>query len=320
MTPPITNTFILLLFSCTIFAQSSKINSAKTLFEAKNFSEAKKILAGISEGQADFAASRYFLGRIAFEEKQYEDAADYFEEATEVDSKVADYFNWLGNALGIIARDANPFRQGLLAPKMKSAWESAVALDPRNLDARRSLIEYYTQAPGFMGGSFEKAHDVALQIRKLDAAEGHLASGRIYMKEEKFAEAEREFIAMAKVKPDYVGGLANFYVTRKQYDKAFAIYGELNSKDPKNMLTIYQLGRLSAVSGTRLDFGESSMKKYLTYQPKAGEPSHAAAYMRLGNIYEKRGDKVAAKKAYETSLKLDGTLQEAKDGLARISK
>jgi tetratricopeptide (TPR) repeat protein len=318
MIPPMTKTLALLLISCTLFAQSSKINSAKALFEAKNFSEAKKILISIREEQTDFAASRYYLGRIAFDEKQYEDAADYFEEATEANSKEADYFNWLGNALGIIARDANPFRQGLLAPKMKSAWESAVALDPKNLDARRSLIEYYTQAPGFMGGSFEKAHDVALQIKKLDAAEGYLASGRIYMKEEKFVEAEKEFLAMAKAKPDYVGGLANFYVSRKQYDKAFAIYEELSLKDPQNMQTVYQLGRLSALSGTRIDYGESNLKKYLSYQPKAGEPSHAAAHMRLGNIYEKKGDKVAARKAYETSLKQDPNLQEAKDGLSRV--
>jgi tetratricopeptide (TPR) repeat protein len=311
-------TLFLLLFSCTLFAQGSKITNAKSLFEAKKFTEAKKILTGISDGQSDFAASRYFLGRIAFEEKQYEDAADYFEEATEADGKVADYFNWLGNTLGTIAKDANPFRQGILAPKMKSAWESAITLDTKNLDARRSLIEYYTQAPGFMGGSFEKAHEVAQQIKKLSMAEGHLAEGRIYMKEEKFVEAEKEFVAMAKANPDYVGGLANFYVNRKQYDKAFSIYEQLSLKDPQNMQTVYQLGRLSAVSGTRLESGELNLKKYLTYQPKAGEPSHAATHMRLGNIYEKKGDKAGAKKAYETSLKLDPNLQEAKDGLARV--
>ncbi len=313
-----TKIIFLLLFSSTLFAQGGKITNAKNLYEVKKFSEAKKLLLSIAKGQADFAASRYYLGRIAFDEKQFEDAADYFEEATEADNKVADYFNWLGNALGTIAKDANPFRQGLLAPKMKSAWESAIALDSKNLDARRSLIEYYTQAPGFMGGSFEKAHEVANQIKKINIAEGHLAGGRIYMKEEKFAEAEKEFVAMAKVNPDYAGGLANFYVSRKQYDKAFSIYEEQNAKEPQNMQTIYQLGRLSAVSGTRLAAGESHLKKYLSYQPKAGEPSHAAAYMRLGNIYEKKGDKVAAKKAYETSLQLDASLQEAKDGLARV--
>lgn len=311
-------TLLLVLLSFTLFAQSSKINSAKTLFETKKYSEAKKVLSTIGEEQADFAAARYFLGRIAFEEKQFEDAAEYFEEATEADNKVADYYNWLGNALGTIAKDANPFRQGILAPKMKSAWEQAVALDSKNLDARKSLIEYYTQAPGFMGGSFEKAHEVAKQIKKINVADGHLAEGRIYAKEEKFVEAEKEFVAMAKANPSYVSSLSNFYVNRKQYDKAFAIYEELLSKEPQNMQTIYQLGRLTAVSGSRLTAGENHLKKYLTYQPKTGEPSHAAAYMRLGNIYEKKGDKAGAIKAYETSLKMDATLQEAKDGLKRV--
>ncbi|NBP69071.1 MAG: tetratricopeptide repeat protein [Cytophagia bacterium] len=310
--------FFLLLISCTIFAQASKISTAKTYFEAKKFTEAKQLLKNIDDEQADYAAARYYLGRIAYEEKEYEDAADYFEEATEADGKVADYFNWLGNALGTIAQDANPIRQGMLAPKMKSAWESAIALDSKNLEARKSLIEYYTLAPGFMGGSFEKAHDVAKQIKKLNLAEGHLAEGRIFVREEKFAEAEKEFVAMTKANADYNSALANFYVTRKQYDKAFTIYDELLLKDAQNMQTVYQLGRLSALSGTRLAAGEAHLKKYLAYQPKAGEPSHAGAYMRLGNIYEKKGDKAGAKKAYETSLKMDASLQEAKDGLGRV--
>ena len=64
-------------------------------------------------------------------------------------------------------------KQGMLAPKMKKAWESAIALDPKNMSARTSLIQYYLQAPGFMGGSIDKAKEVAKQITGLNPAEGH---------------------------------------------------------------------------------------------------------------------------------------------------
>jgi hypothetical protein len=42
--------------------------------------------------------------------------------------------------------------------------------------------------------------------------------------------------------------------------------------------------------------------------------------MRLAQIKEKRGNKVEAKKLFETALKQDGSLKEAKEGLERVSK
>jgi tetratricopeptide (TPR) repeat protein len=48
-------------------------------------------LSPVGEKEADFAAARYYLGRVAFDEKKYDDASDYFEEAVEANDKVADY-------------------------------------------------------------------------------------------------------------------------------------------------------------------------------------------------------------------------------------
>ena len=42
--------------------------------------------------------------------------------------------------------------------------------------------------------------------------------------------------------------------------------------------------------------------------------------MRLAQIKEKKGQKAEAKKLFETALKEDGTLKEAKEGLERLSK
>jgi tetratricopeptide (TPR) repeat protein len=309
------NALLLVFLTFSAIAQTSKIDQALALYEAKKYEEAKKILIPVKEGSSEYASAQYYLGRIAFDQNNLEDAQDYFEEAVDANDKVADYHNWLGNTYGSIARDANPIKQGILAPKMKSAWEKAIALDPMNIEARKSLIEYYTQAPGFMGGSFEKAHEVTKQIKKLN-----LAEGRVYSREKKLPEAEKEFIAMAKADPAYVSGLASFYANQKQYEKAFAIYDDELKKKPDNMLLMYQSGRLSATSGQRLDQGEAYLRKYLAYQPKSNELSHAGANMRLGQIMEKRGKKSEAKKLYETALKSDGSLKEAKEGLDRVSK
>ena len=211
-------------------------------------------------------------------------------------------------------------RQGMLAPKMKNAWEKAIELDAKNVEARASLIQYYTQAPGFMGGSFDKAKEVARQIIVLNPARGHREMGNVLVREKNFVEAEKEYLEMVRIDPSTTAGLATYYMNQKQFDKAFSLFEEAVKKNPQDMGSMYQIGKTSALSGQKLDRGEECLKKYLTYSPKQSEPSHAGANMRLAQIYEKRGKKDEAKKLYETALKLDDNLKEAKEGLQRTSK
>jgi tetratricopeptide (TPR) repeat protein len=311
---------VVFLFLLPALLRAQSLQKAKALYNGGKPAEAVKLLEPVDDESKDYAEAQYYLGRIAFDKKEYDDAADYFEEATEADDKKASYFEFLGNTYGMIARDANVVRQGFLAPKMKDAWEKAVALDAKNIGARQSLIEFYTQAPGFMGGSMEKAKETARQIIKLNAALGHRAMGNLFVREKNIAAAEKEFLEMAKADAALTTVLTNFYIMHQQYDKAFVIFDEQLKKNPGDMSVIYQVGKTCALSGKQLERGEQSLKQYLTYKPKENEPSHAGANMRLAQIHEKRGNKEEAKKLYQTAFKLDKTMKEAEEGLARVSK
>lgn len=311
--------FLILIFFTTILSAQT-VDRAKKFWEDKKPAEAKKHLLTVKEGNKEYAAARFYLGRIAYDEKKYDDAEEYFEEAIGANDKVADYYNWYGNTLGTIASDANMIRQATLAPKIKGAWEKAVVLDPKAIDPRISLIQFYLMAPSIAGGSVDKAVQMANDIKKIKPAEGHRQLGNIYYREKKFTEAEKEYVAMAKADPKYAQGLGSFYTNQKQYEEAFALYEDLLKKDTEDMMAIYQIGKTSALSGQKLDRGEACLKKYLGYSPKKNEPSHAGANMRLAQITEKRGKKPEAKALYEKALKSDATLKEAKEGLARVSK
>lgn len=313
-------TLFILLAAIPMALNGQSVEKAKVLFDSKKYPEAIKILEEVEDDHKEYAAAQYYLGRIAFEQKEYDEAADYFEEATEANDNAAEYFLWLGDTYGTIAADANVVRQGFLAPKMKSAWEKAVALDSKNIPARLSLIQFYTQAPGFMGGSNEKAKETANQIIKLNAAQGHRAMGNIYVREKNMTSAEKEYLEMVKADPAYIGILGGFYMNQQQYDKAFNLFEEILKKSPSDMMTVYQIGKASALSGKQLERGEQCLRQYLLYTPKEREPSHAGANMRLAQIIEKRGNKAEAKKLFETALKQDNTLKEAQEGLARVSK
>lgn len=312
-------TCLFLLFSIPLGAQTS-LENARKLYEERKPAEVKKILSTINDDSKEYAAAQYYLGRIAFDEKNYDDAQEFFEEAVDANDKVAEYQNWLGNSYGQMAEEANMIKQEMLAPKMKNAWESAMALDPTYVEPRESLVQFYLQAPGFMGGSVDKAKEMARQIMKQNAARGHLQMGNIYNKEKQPAEAEREFIEMVKADPTYQARLANYYVNQKQFDKAFALYEETVKKNSNDMASIYQIGKTSALSGQKAERGEACLKKYLAYTPKPNEPSLAGANMRLAQITERKGNKSEAKRLYETALKLDASLKEAQEGLRRTSQ
>ncbi|MBL7852277.1 MAG: tetratricopeptide repeat protein [Cyclobacteriaceae bacterium] len=311
--------FLLLLASFTGLAQPA-LDRGKSLYGEKRLEAAKEQFQQIDEDSPDYAAARYYLGRIAFEEKKFDDAADFFEEATEAKGgNQSEYFTWLGDTYGTIAQDANVIRQGMLAPKMKSAWEKAIALDAKNLNARFSLISFYTQAPSFMGGSMDKAKEMARQIMAISPAQGHRSMGNLYLREKNIPAAEKEYLEMARIEPALLPVLGNFYVNEKMHGKAFTLFEEQLKKNPGDMLSAYQFGKVCALSGQRLDEGEQYLLKYLSYTPKPNEPSHAGANMRLAQIYEKKGKRSEAKQKYEAALKMDGNLQEAKEGLSRVS-
>ncbi|NJN42239.1 MAG: tetratricopeptide repeat protein [Flammeovirgaceae bacterium] len=312
--------FLLLLFMPVFLLAQTPLEQSKKLWEENKREEAVKILEKIPKSGRDYADARYYLGRYAYENKEYDDAIDFFQEAIETNDKKSEYYTWLGDTYGTMAGSANVISQGFMAPKMKSAWEKAIALDAQNLPARQSLIQYYLQAPSIMGGSTEKAMDVANQILKIKPAEGHRQMGLVYLHEKKSAEAEKEFILMANADPLYESALINYYLGQNQYNKAFALIEKTLSKDPENYLAIYQFGRASAISGQRLNEGEAYLKKYLLHTPLNNEPSLAGANMRLAMIQEKRGNKAEAKRLYQVALTMDASLKDAKDGLARVSK
>lgn len=310
-------TLLLCLLALSAQAQTFSEKASKML-QDKKYSELKNSASGIKKGDKDYAEAQYFLGRLAFIEEKWDDASEYFEDAIDANDKVAYYHEWLANTYGTIAGRANVFKQGLLAPKIKAEYEKTVALDPTNIGAYRGLIQYYSQAPSIMGGSMEKAHECADKIKKLNPAAGYQSKANIYVREKKFDLAEKEWKEAIKTDPTLFAGLIQFYSNQQKYASAFSVLDEAIKKTPDNMLLQYQYGRTSALSGEQLQRGEEYLRKYLAYKPKETEPSLAGANMRLGQILEKKGNKVEAKKYFQTAVNLDSNLKEAKEGLNRV--
>jgi len=102
---------------------------------------------------------------------QYRDAVASLERAVGEDSLNSDYYDWLGRAYGRLAESSSFLSAPGYAKKTVRAFERAVELGPANLEALSDLFEYYLQAPGLVGGGFDKAENIASRIATLDKAE-----------------------------------------------------------------------------------------------------------------------------------------------------
>ena len=305
-----------------VLAGQTSDTSGVRLFEAGKYKEAKTVFEPAFKANTRDAAAAFYLGRIAMEERKTDRAADYFEAATKLDPKNSHYFLWLGRAYGREAQQASVLRQPGLAKRTRAAWERAIELDPENLDARSDLIQYYVQAPGFMGGSTAKALEQAEEIRKRNALRGYLELGALYEREKKFAEAEKAYVAASKEKSDrHVGEyrLGLFYQNTGAFDKAFDLFESMIAANPSEAGALFQIGKTGAMSGQRLTRAAEALEAYLQTTPGRNDPSLAAAHWRLGMVHEKRQDRQRARAEYETALRLDPTLKQATESLKKLT-
>ena len=267
--------------------RSPEQQAAVDLYNQRKNPEAKSAFQKLAAADAKNAETWHYLGLLALRADDPETAVKHHEQAVALDPSSSNYYNRLGDAYGRSAQKAGVFSKMSLAGKCRTAYEKAVELDPRNIDARFSLLGYYQNAPGIVGGGVDKALGQAQEIKKLDPARGRQA-------------------------------FAGVYAADKKYDLAFAEYEEVLKATPHDYAALFQTGRLAAISSERLDHGLEVLRQCLTMTAPEGQPPHAAAHWRIGNILEKKGDKAGARAAYEASLKLDPKFPQAIESLKKL--
>lgn len=183
-------------------------------------------------------------------------------------------------------------------------------------------MEYYVRAPGFMGGSEEKAMQQAQEIRKRDALAGHRAFATIYNVQKKPDLALKEYSDAVREQPNSPRthhSLALYQMTQKNYKVATTELETALRLDPAFMPAYFRIGQIAALSSSDFARGEKSLRKYLGYTPAEDEPGLHRAWYWLGLIYEKQGRNADAKQSYATSLRLQPEQKDVTEALKRVS-
>jgi tetratricopeptide (TPR) repeat protein len=231
--------------------------------------------------------------RIYFMEQRWDEAVSECTTAVQIDGQNAENHLWLARALGEKADAASFVSAFNLAKRARIEFEQAASLDPHNGEALTDLGEFYSSAPGVVGGGNDRAQTLVAQLQKIDPARAHLLLGRIAESKKDYGTAEREY-KLATTTSEHPAfpwmTLASFYRKRERWSE---------------MQAAVQDGYQAAQRGKRnLALAARMLEEYLAEYPKTEEGPSFEAHTRLARLKAQLGDKNGAWQERAAALKL----------------
>jgi cytochrome c-type biogenesis protein CcmH/NrfG len=282
--------------------------------------------ADLAAGRADDAISRLNLSlstkpgdaeahnllcRVYYQEKRWDDAIHQCDSAVQLAPLESSYHLWLGRAYGEKADAIHSIKAYGLAKKVHSEFERAVQLDSKNVDALSDLGEFYTAAPGIVGGGKKKAQAVVQALELLEPAQAHQLEGLLAEKDKNYRMAEAEFKAAVETShqsPDAWMALASYYARRKQADQMLealhaGIDADAKAAKPHGPALVDGAGILSR-SHQEPQLAAHLLSLYLASPNQSAEAPAFQVHAQLSHLLEQQGDQAGAQQQTEAAAAL----------------
>ena len=233
------------------------------------------------------AAELQLIGQNYFMLADYKKATEFFERAAALDPRNPGLLNWLGRAYGRRAETSSPFTAPGYATKARQMFEASVALDPANKEATGDLLDFYLDAPGFLGGGMQKAEALVKVIGRTDPAEGNYAQAIIEDRRKQYDAAEEHLRHAAELAPREVGrfiALAKYLAKRGQIDESEAMFERAAHLAPNNPTILFE--RASTYVKERRNLGQARqmLERYLRSPLTPDDPPREQAEALLKKI------------------------------------
>jgi tetratricopeptide (TPR) repeat protein len=294
--------------------------AAHQLLDQGRVDEALALLEGQVRSAPENAEAHNLLCRAYLTVDRWDPAIAACERAVKLAPENSDYHLWLGRSYGEKAEHAGALAAGRLALSARDQFETAVRLNPKSVDARGDLADFYLQAPWLLGGGTQKAENQARELATLEPAQADLLRARIAEKNKNWDAAEREY-RRAIEDSGGAGGpwlaLARFYRRVSRFDEmeqaiARATAPELNRPDLLASAAEILLQSGNLVGAARL------LERYLASPtPSEDEPVFKAHYL-LGTVLERQGHPQQAIAHYQAALSLAKDFAPAGSALKRL--
>ena len=257
--------------------------------------------------------------RVQFELEHWDTAGDECEQAVDIDGQNSMYHMWLGRALGERAERASFVSAFSLAKKVRTEFEAAVRLNPRNAEALADLGEFYSSAPGVVGGGMDKAEKIATQLDSVDQARARELRGRIAESRKDYETAEREFkqaIAVSQHPAPQWMTLASYYRRREQWeelDSAVDSGVKAAQRDKRSGVALFNGSSILTRANRNLALAGKMLEDYLSSTSMTEEAPAFVAHTQLARIKSQFGDKAGAQQERAKALALAHDYKPAQD-------
>jgi tetratricopeptide (TPR) repeat protein len=249
--------------------------------------EYRESLAALDAAPLKDAAALQLAGQDFFMLGEYKKASEAFEKAAALDPNNAKLIHWLGRAYGRRAETANPFAAIGLAAKTRQSFEKAVELDPTDKDAQGDLLDFYLDAPGFLGGGMQKAEMLADMILKQDPAEGHYAEGVVAEKKKEYDSAEAQFRRAVELGPRQVGHivvLARYLAGHGRVKESDALFDRAMQMAPGDPKVMFERAAAYIKENRELDAARKLLERYVESPLTPDDPPRGRAEAMLKKL------------------------------------
>lgn len=274
---------VAVLGGLTLFAQplaSQSLAKAEELYQRTDFEASLALL----DKQADDGPTRFLTGRNYFMLGDFKKAIDCLQKASAADSKNSEYTDWLGRAYGKRAETSNPLLAPGLASRARQAFERAVELDGKNRDALSDLFDYYLNAPGFLGGGYDKAVAVANKMSVVDPSEAYFAKAQLAQKRQQYETAEQHLRQAVAVAPHEVGhliALAKFLANQGRTGESDAIFQQAEQVNPNAPRIWFARADVLIKQKRNLNEARTLLEQYVRASITVDDPPREEAFRLL---------------------------------------
>jgi tetratricopeptide (TPR) repeat protein len=257
--------------------------------------------------------------RVQLTLEHWDVASRECEQAVNLDGENSGYHMWLGRAIGERAERASFTSAYSLAKRVRTEFEAAVRLNPRNAEALADLGEFYSSAPGIVGGGNDKAEGVAAQLDKVDPARAHELRARMAEARKDYANAEREFkqaIATSQHPAFQWMTLASFYRRREQLSQLDnAVDNGMKSAQRDRHAGVALFDGASELNKANRNpaLAARMLEDYLASTSMTEEAPAFVAHTRLARLKAQLGDKAGASRERALALGLAHDYKPAQD-------
>jgi len=277
---------LILVLGCAYAAWASgpDLDRANKLYSLTEFQQSLEVLRAVPGKDA---AVFELMGRNYYGLGDFKKATEVLEKAAALEPENSEVYLWLGRAYGRRAETSSMLTAPGFATKARQFFERAAQLNPNNLDAQSDLFEYYLEAPGFLGGGFDKASATAAQISRLNAAEGYLAQAKLAEKRKEFSRAEAHLRRAVELAPQQVGrfiDLARLFTKQGRYHDADLSLAKAEQIEPNSPRLMFAKADLYIKSKRNLDVARDLLKRYLNSTLTPDDPPRADAEKLLKQV------------------------------------